>query len=309
MNRAEGERKRLPARVEREAERTAELARANEELRSEIAERKRTEGELRARERQQAAVARLGQRALVGVELSTLMDEAVSLLARALNVEYAKVLELLPDGRALLLRAGVGWRKGFVGHELVDAGAGSQAGYTLLSQKPVIVEDLSAERRFSGPPLLVEHGVVSGISVIIRGPERPFGVLGAHTARRRRFSRDDVNFLQAVANVLAEAIGRKRAEEERERLLLEVRRRAAELDATIASIADGVVIYGLEGEILLMNPALEKMMGYFPGVRGLPLAERLARLRVETAEGKAFPVEEAPPLPALSSLTSDPIMT
>jgi PAS domain S-box-containing protein len=39
-------------------------------------------------------------------------------------------------------------------------------------------------------------------------------VLGAHTARRRAFGRDDVHFLQAVANVLAAAIERKRAEEE-----------------------------------------------------------------------------------------------
>ena len=284
-------------------ERTAELAKANEELRNEIAERKRTEERLRARQRQQAAVAQLGQRALVGVDLSTLMDEAVSLLAQALEVEYAKVLELLPDGKALLLRAGVGWKKGLVGHTTVDAGVESQAGYTLLSHEPVIVEDLRTETRFSGPPLLREHGVVSGMSVIIRGRERPFGVLGAHTKRWRRFSRDDVNFLQAVANVLAEAIERKRAEEERERLLLEVRRRAAELDATISSIADGVLIYGCEGEIILMNPALEKMLGYLPAVRKLPLSELVTRLRVETPEGKPFPMEALPVRRALRGET------
>jgi hypothetical protein len=38
----------------------------------------------------------------------------------------------------------------------------SQAGYTLLSEKPVVVEDLSLETRFSGPQLLVDHGVTSG---------------------------------------------------------------------------------------------------------------------------------------------------
>lgn len=178
-----------------------------------ITERKRVEGALRARERQGAAVARIGQRALGGVELPVLMDEAVALVAETLGVEYCKVLELLPSGDALLLRAGVGWRSGCVGHATVGTNTSSQAGYTLLSGGPVIVTDLGEETRFSEPKLLLEHGVVSGMSVVIQGRERPFGVLGAHTTKRRVFTRDDANFLQAVANVLADAIERKRAEE------------------------------------------------------------------------------------------------
>ena len=77
----------------------------------------------------------------------------------------------------------------------------------------MIVEDLRSETRFDGPPLLHEHRVVSGMSVIIGSSERPFGVLGAHTKKRRAFTEDDLNFLQAVANVLAAAIERERAEE------------------------------------------------------------------------------------------------
>ena len=89
----------------------------------------------------------------------------------------------------------------------------SQAGHTLLSGEPVIVEDLGTETRFSRPRLLHNHGVVSGMTVIIPGQDRPFGVLGAHTTTRRRFTQDDINFLQAVANVLAAAIKHHEAEE------------------------------------------------------------------------------------------------
>jgi len=134
-----------------------------------ITERKRVETELKARASQQLVVAGLGQRALAGTDLPTLMDEAVSLVAQILGVEYCKILELHPDGNALLLRAGVGWKEGYVGHATVGAGTESQAGYTLLSNEPVIVEDLITETRFSGPPLLHDHGVVSGISTIIYG--------------------------------------------------------------------------------------------------------------------------------------------
>ncbi len=169
--------------------------------------------ELKIREGQQAAVAEIGLRALSDIELNTLMNEAVTLVAKTLDVEYCKVLELLSDGKALLLKAGVGWKKGLVGHATVGTEKDSQAGYTLLSSKPVIVEDLRKEARFSGSPLLLEHGVISGMSVIIHGKDRPYGILGTHTTRRRKFTKYDVNFFQAMANVFAEVIQRKQLQE------------------------------------------------------------------------------------------------
>jgi len=42
------------------------------------------------------------------------------------------------------------------------------------------------------------------------------GILGTHDTRRRQFSREDVDFVQSVANVLAEAIERKRYQGELE---------------------------------------------------------------------------------------------
>jgi len=194
-------------------ERTRELREASAKLQAEIGERKKAHMEVQIRADQQAVVAQLGQMALGGCDLDELFNEAVKQVAQTLNVEYCKVLELLPGERELLLRAGVGWKEGFVGRATVGTGTDSQAGYTLLSDEPVIVEDLKTEKRFSGPPLLHEHKVVSGMSVIISGHDKPFGVLGAHTTRRLTFTKDDVNFLQAVANVLATTIEHKRAEE------------------------------------------------------------------------------------------------
>ena len=115
-----------------------------------ITTHKQVEEELKARARQQAAVAELGQRALANPSIAELFDEAVVLVANTLDVEYCKVLQLLPDGKALRLLAGVGWKAGLVGHALVSAGADSQAGYTLLIKEPVIVEDLRTEARFGG---------------------------------------------------------------------------------------------------------------------------------------------------------------
>jgi PAS domain S-box-containing protein len=179
-------------------------------MRRAVAEREAT---LQARARQQAAVAELGQAALMGTDLLALMQEAVTLVVRTLDVEYCEVSELLHDDQTLLLRAGAGWREGCVGHVTMGLGTASLAGYTLLLNEPVIVEDLRAERRFRIPPLLHDHLAVSGTSVIILGPGRPFGVLGAYSTRRQRFSADDVHFLQAIANVLGTVLERKGVEE------------------------------------------------------------------------------------------------
>ncbi|MBZ8179142.1 PAS domain S-box protein [Oscillatoria salina] len=183
-----------------------------------LSDRVRAEQALQLRLKQQAAVGDLSQLALLGMDLDVVFACATDLVAKNLHVEYCKVLQLLPDGNSLLLRSGVGWQPGLVGQATVGTDLDSQAGYTLLSHEPVVVEDLRTETRFSGPPLLREHRVISGMSVIISGKNRPFGILGAHTTSHRQFSHEDINFLQLIANVLATAIERHQAETEIQQL-------------------------------------------------------------------------------------------
>ena len=66
--------------------------------------------------------------------------------------------------------------------------------------------------------MLTDHGVVSGITVAIAGHGQAFGILGAHTARRRKFTEDEIHFLFSLATVLAMAVERIRAETELQKL-------------------------------------------------------------------------------------------
>jgi PAS domain S-box-containing protein len=230
-----------------------------------ITKHKTAEAEIQALAQRKAIIADLSQLALAGTGLHRLMEHTVTQIARCLEIEYAKVLELLPDGQALLLKAGVGWQEGLVGEATVSAGLESQAGYTLLISKPadestliagepVIVEDLTTETRFNGPPLLFEHGVVSGMSITIPGYVRPYGVLGVHTTQHRTFTPDDAQFLRAVAHILALAIDRQQAEE----ALRESEMRARRLvEANIIGVLEGV-----EDQILNANQIFLDMLGY-----------------------------------------------
>jgi len=231
-----------------------ELVRVSTYLAGIAIERRRSEEALQARAHQQALVAELGQSALTGGDLPTLMHNAVSLIAQTLEVEYCKVLELLADGKEMILRAGFGCPADAVNHITVGAGLDSQAGYTLVSDEPVVVEDLRTETRFSGPPLLHQLGVISGMSVIISGKPHYYGVLGVHSTQLRRFTRDDIHFVQAVANVVALAIERKQAEE--------VIRASEERYRTLVESSPFCIHeIDLNGQLISMNPAGLRMMG------------------------------------------------
>src|SRR5579863_4984557 len=91
------------------------------------------ENELRSRAKQQEALAQLGERALVEPDLERLLNDAVSTVALTLSVDFVKVLELLPGGGELLLRAGFGWKTDLFGTVLTSTDAGTYARFTLDS--------------------------------------------------------------------------------------------------------------------------------------------------------------------------------
>ena len=202
-----------------------------------ITERLRVNREVRVRARQQETLARLGERALTDSDLQKFFNEVVAAIGEILDVEMVKILELMPGDAELLLRAGSGWKAGLVGAANVSTGRDSQAGYTLASGRPVIVDNLEAENRFTGEPLLREHGVVSGITAPIAGRDgRAYGVLGAHTAKRRKFHDYDVSFLVALANVAAGAIQRRQLDQRHELMIRELRHRSGNLFSQLLAL-------------------------------------------------------------------------
>ena len=176
-----------------------------------ITERKNAEQVLQRSATQQAVVARLGGRALQDGDPEALMREAVSALEEIDGIDGAGVWEVERDGRRLKLRAGL--EDQVVGSRRISAARDSHAGAALDSGLHVIVDDWSAERRFSMPPALRVLGVRSSLAVVVDGKQHPFGVLDVHSTEPNRFTPQDVHFVQALANVLADAIERHIADD------------------------------------------------------------------------------------------------
>jgi two-component sensor histidine kinase/putative methionine-R-sulfoxide reductase with GAF domain len=194
--------------------------------------------------KQVSILAKFGERSLRSENIEELLQEATRLVSEAMDVDLVKVLQLLPDGKDLVVRAGVNWKPGVVGHAKIPAHEGSPAGHALRTDDAVITEDVANERRFEIPELLIEHGVRSTVNVVIRGERGPFGVLEVDAQRLCQFDQDDIDFLQNYANLLAAAVERVNTHRELEEsarkldvLAHELQHRMNNMLATIRAVA------------------------------------------------------------------------
>jgi diguanylate cyclase (GGDEF)-like protein len=258
-------------------------------------------GTIRSRTQQQAAVTRLGQRALEGADLASLLEETTTLVLRNLGADTASVERHMPQSGTFALVAGVGWNEGVVGRITVPAKE-SLAGYTLESDEPVIVNNYGAENRFKVSPFHREHHLVSAISVIIPGHDQPYGVLTAHTIRERTFTTDDLQFLQGMANTLGWAIRQKYAQEQlREARVLEMIAKNEPLEAILNTLVDTVEAQrpgAICAIMLAQGRSLHQVAGrrlpdaYLQAIAGAPIGADSSLAGVSAHRGQPVVIED-----------------
>ena len=224
------------------------------ELEKEIVKRNRIEKELEIRVRQQNVIAYLGYKALLSMDTIDFMNKVVKKVADTLDNEYCNILELLPDDMNMLLLAGIGWEKDLLGHTKIKSGLDTQEGYTLNSSKPVIVDNLKAETQFYGTQLLHKYNIVSGMSIVIQGKDGPWGILETYSIKQKTFSKNDINFLHSIANLLASAIARKKVEE--------TLKESEEKYRKLIETAQDAIVCVENGKITIWNKSAEKIFGY-----------------------------------------------
>jgi two-component system, sensor histidine kinase PdtaS len=161
--------------------------------------------------RQLTAFAQFTNRSLTESNIDSLMLDACLRCRAGLNVSHAKLMEYLPDRDRLLLRAGVGWKDGYVGQYQVPPDVDTPMGHAMALSEPVAIPDYPAEKVYRYPSILKDHGCVASLNVPLRTDRGNFGVLEADHTSRRSFSADDVSFLTGLGNTVARAVELRRA--------------------------------------------------------------------------------------------------
>jgi PAS domain S-box-containing protein len=214
----------------------------------------------------QAVLAELGIMALGKKTFQAVLEEAVVRIRAGLGVDTCTALELLPGGTTLICRAGAGWKEPING-VLIEAGDGSPAGYALFSSEPVVAEDFDTETRFKKPPVFIPEQLRSGMSLIIHGRDRPFGVFSVQSREPRKYTKEEVDYFQAAANVIALVAERFQTEED-------LRRSEESFRSLIELAPDGVLIRR-GGVIVYVNHALVRCLGHdsAEGLLGRPVQD------------------------------------
>ena len=208
--------------LSREKGEIGELARTFDSMASSlelrVGEREDGERRLLNRSLQQTVVGALGQFAMASGDFNALLSQTVMLVTQTLEIQYASLFELMPNGQFISLKSGVGWRPGCIGNVVIPVDPMSESGYPLTAGEPVVVENIATECRFRPTSFFIDHGIVSEAFVAISGHGMPFGMLGVHSTELRKFSEDEVQFLLSISALLGMAVERRRAEGEMQKL-------------------------------------------------------------------------------------------
>lgn len=169
--------------------------------------------EFDANAERQSLLAGLGEVALGDSTIDALQEAVCDAVAKGLQVEHVGILLPLVEAGELEVASARGWKSEAIGQR-VKMGGNTQCGICFELGKTVLVDDYSSETRFVAAPFFLEHGLRSGISTVIACHSQQFGVLSAACAGPRTFVKDEVNFFETAAHLLAMAMDRARTRRE-----------------------------------------------------------------------------------------------
>ena len=166
------------------------------------------------RTERQRALAEFGRRSLDATDLQDVLDQALRVAAVRLGADYAAIAEVVDSDLRIMSVAGPQEAPRMAVGTRVPMGRASAIGYALQTGEPFLADDLDADPRLELDPEIRAIGSRSVIAVKISDPAgEALGGMAVYAPQPARFSEDDALFVQALANVIAAAIGRFAAEQ------------------------------------------------------------------------------------------------
>ncbi len=241
----------LEQRVER---RTHELAQALQEL---TAERDRVE-----------ALYRITAEVYASLDLDPVLNRTLELVTKAVGAERGTILLEDPESRELIYRSAFG-----VGIQVPPGGIATRfrrgeglAWWIMARGEAVCIDDLSRDPRWL-PSQIAEptHHACLGLPLGRVGEVQ--GVMMLFSATPGAFTEDHLRLAEAAARQIANAVGNaglyQLISEQAKRLgamLKQQQVEATKSQAILEGVADGVVVAGADGRIILFNAAAERIL-------------------------------------------------
>jgi CheY-like chemotaxis protein len=192
--------------------------------------------------RRHEAIARLCLETIALGDPGAVMSAIVESVARVLEVDLVGIVEVDPCEGSVVVRAGHGLREGAAAPPDAPCSrpeAETLGAHVMRTRETAVAADLASDPRFRRSAFLLAQGAVSGVAAPVIGEGRPVALLEALTRSPRRFEPDEVEFVEAVAGILASALARAQAE-----------RRLETLHAVDRAIAEGSDLAGAGPRIL-----------------------------------------------------------
>jgi diguanylate cyclase (GGDEF)-like protein/PAS domain S-box-containing protein len=186
---------------------------------AEISVRREAEAAAARHAEGQQQIVELGRVALREGCTQALLEQAVGAAARVLSGDCALLVEHAPDSEELIVTAAAGLDPDTVGKRLPSK-TPSVLEKLLGSDGLAVVDDWETEQRFPQSPMLAARGVRSTVAVLVGDPQAPFGLLSVHYTQTGAVRKDCAPFLDALANVLADAMHSRDVQERMRHLAL-----------------------------------------------------------------------------------------
>jgi two-component sensor histidine kinase len=153
------------------------------------------------------ALIQFGTFAFSEQNLDRILSAAARICADCLEAPLSKVYEYRKLENDLRVVAGYGWRPGVVGYAISVADESSPQGRAFATGEPQLCGNVGEVHTYSPPSFYADHSVISTVDVLVASKSGiSFGVLEVDSPSENAFDRDDIRFLTAFANILAEAV-------------------------------------------------------------------------------------------------------
>ncbi|MGB9607179.1 MAG: GAF domain-containing protein [bacterium] len=139
------------------------------------------------------------------LNMSQLLSTMVEETAKALGVKGCSIRLLDQSGQKLEIKAVYGLSKEYLDKGPVDV-EHSKVDKEVLEGKIVYIEDATKDPRFQYPEEAKREGIVSVLSVPLRVADRKIGVVRIYTSEPRKFTKDEIDFVNSIATQAAIAI-------------------------------------------------------------------------------------------------------